>query len=98
MEIEGADGNRMAMVKKAMITPFRERWVVKVEDGQDLRVEGNVVDHEYRFERDGAKVAEVSKRWFRVRDTYGVEVAPDENDVLILAAAAVLDTMAHPDR
>ena len=98
MEIEGADGNRMAMVKKAMITPFRERWVVKIEDGQDLHVEGNVVDHEYRFERDGAKVAEVSKRWFRIRDTYGVEVAPDENDVLILAAAAVLDTMAHPDR
>jgi uncharacterized protein YxjI len=98
MEIEGADGNRMAMVKKAMITPFRERWVVKVEDGQDLHVEGNVVDHEYRFERDGAKVAEVSKRWFRIRDTYGVEVAPGENDVLILAAAAVLDTMAHPDR
>ena len=98
MEIEGADGNRMAMVKKAMITPFRERWVVKIEDGQDLHVEGNVVDHEYRFERDGAKVAEVSKRWFRIRDTYGVEVAPDENDVLILAATAVLDTMAHPDR
>jgi uncharacterized protein YxjI len=98
MEIEGADGNRMAIVKKAMITPLRERWVVKVEDGQDLHVEGNVVDHEYRFERDGAKVAEVSKRWFRIRDTYGVEVDPDENDVLILAAAAVLDTMAHPDR
>jgi uncharacterized protein YxjI len=98
MEIEGADGNRMAIVKKAMITPFRERWVVKVKDGQDLHVEGNVVDHEYRFEREGAKVAEVSKRWFRIRDTYGVEVAPGENDVLILAAAAVLDTMAHPDR
>ena len=98
MEIEGADGNRMAMVKKAMITPFRERWVVKIQDGQDLHVEGNIVDHEYRFERDGAKVAEVSKRWFRIRDTYGVEVAPDENDVLILAASAVLDTMAHPNR
>jgi uncharacterized protein YxjI len=98
MEIEGPDGNRMAMVKKAMITPLRERWIVKVEDGQDLHVEGNVVDHEYRFERDGVKVAEVSKRWFRIRDTYGVEVDPGENDVLILAAAAVLDTMAHPDR
>jgi uncharacterized protein YxjI len=27
------------------------------------------VDHEYTIERDGDKVAEVSKRWFRVRDT-----------------------------
>jgi uncharacterized protein YxjI len=98
MEIEGPDGNRIAMVHKAMITPLRERWVIDMEDGPDLHAQGNIVDHEYTIERDGARVAEVSKRWFRVRDTYGVEVAPDENDVLILAATAVIDTMAHPDR
>ena len=98
MEIEGPDGKRLAMVHKAMITPLRDRWVVDREDGPDLRVQGNIVDHEYTIEQDGAKVAEVSKRWFRVRDTYGVEVAPGENDVLILAVAAVLDNMAHPAR
>ncbi len=98
MEIEDPGGNRMAVIKKAMITPLRERWVVKLEDGPDLRAKGNIVDHEYTIERDGDKVAEVSKRWFRVRDTYGVEVAPGENDVLILATIAVIDTMAHPDR
>jgi uncharacterized protein YxjI len=98
MEIEGPDGNRIAIVKKAMITPLRERWIVKVEDGPDLHVQGNILDHEYRLERDGAKIAEVSKRWFRVRDTYGVEVAPGENDILILASVAVLDNMVHPAR
>jgi uncharacterized protein YxjI len=98
MEIEGPDGNRIAMVHKAMITPFRERWVAKLEDGPDLHTHGNIVDHEYTIERDGDKVAEVSKRWFRVRDTYGVEVFPGANDVLILAITAVIDTMAHPHR
>ena len=98
MEIEGPDGNRVALVQKAMITPLRERWVIKVEDGPDLHAQGNIVDHEYTIERDGDKVAEVSKRWFQVRDTYGVEVAPGGNDILILAATAVIDTMAHPDR
>jgi uncharacterized protein YxjI len=98
MEIEGPDGNRIAIVKKALIEPLRERWIIKVEDGPDLHVHGNIVDHEYRIERDGTNVAEVSKRWFRVRDTYGVEVAPGESDILILASAAVLDTMAHPAR
>lgn len=98
MEIEDPGGRRLAMVKKDMITPLRERWVVKVEDGPDLHVQGNIVDHEYRIEREGAPVAEVSMRWFRARDTYGVEVAPGENDVLILATTAVIDTMAHPDR
>ena len=98
MEIEDPSGRRMAMVKKAMITPVRERWVVKVEDGPDLHAHGNIVDHEYTIERDGDKVAEISKRWFRVADTYGVEVAPGENDILILATTGVIDAMAHPDR
>jgi uncharacterized protein YxjI len=98
MEIEGPDGNRIAMVHKAMITPLRERWIANLEGGPDLHTHGNIVDHEYTIERDGDKVAEVSKRWFRVRDTYGVEVFPGENDVLILAITAVIDTIAHPDR
>jgi uncharacterized protein YxjI len=98
MEIEDPGGHRLALVQKAMIAPLRERWTVKVDDGPDMRVQGNIVDHEYTIERDGQRVAEVSKRWFRARDTYGVETAEGENDVLILATAAVIDTMAHPDR
>jgi len=97
MEIEDPDGGRMALVQKAMITPVRERWTIKV-DGPDLHAQGNILDHEYTIERDGQRVAEVSKRWFRARDTYGVEVAPGENDIVILATTAVIDTMAHPDR
>lgn len=98
MEIEGPGGERLAMVKKALITPLRDRWVVKLGDGPDLEVKGNVVDHEYTIESGRDKVAEVSKKWFRVRDTYGVEVVPGQNDALILAVAVAIDTMAHPDR
>ena len=41
----------------------------------------------------GRKVAEVSKRWFRVRDTYGIQVAPDLDTTLALAVAVALDAM-----
>jgi uncharacterized protein YxjI len=81
-----------------MITPLRERWTVKVENGPDLDVHGNILDHEYTVEDGRTKVAEVSKKWFRVADTYGVEVAPGQNPVLLLAIAAVVDTMAHAGR
>ena len=40
-------------------------------------------------------MAEVSKRWFRVRDTYGIEIAADEDQALILAAAVCIDRMSH---
>lgn len=95
MEIEDARGHTVATVKKALISPLRERWVVKVEDGPDLEVKGNIVDHEYRIEEGDTTVAEVSKRWFRLVDTYGVEVAAGHDPALILAIAAVLDTTAH---
>jgi uncharacterized protein YxjI len=90
MEIEGPGGQRMALVHKAMITPLRERFSVKVGDGPDLEIQGNILDHEYRI----GNVATVSKKWFRLRDTYGVEIAPGQNDVLILAAVCI-DQMAH---
>jgi uncharacterized protein YxjI len=94
MEIEGPDGGRLAMVHKAMITPLRDRFAVKVGEGPDLEIQGNILAHEYRI----GNVATVSKRWFRVRDSYGVEVAPVQNDLLILAATVCIDQMAHETR
>ena len=94
MEIERGD-DVVATVKKAMISPLRQRYSVDVRGGDDLDVHGNIVNHEYTVERGGDKVAEVSKRWFRVRDTYGIEVAPGQDDALILAVSVCLDRMSH---
>ena len=98
MEIEGPNGETLATIKKALITPLRERWTVNVGTGPDMEVQGNILDHEYTIESGGQKVAEVSKKWFRRADSYGVEVAPDQNDLLILAATVAVDMMAHPHR
>ncbi len=95
MEIEGPAGNQIAMVKKALIAPLRERWTVKIKGGPDLEVKGNILDHEYAIGEGRDKVAEVSKKWFRVRDTYGVEIEPGQDDILILAVTACIDQMAH---
>ena len=96
MEIEGPHGETLAVVKKALITPLRDRWMMKIGNGPDLNVQGNILDHEYEIEEGRKKVAEVSKKWFRLRDTYGVEIAPGQNDIIILAATVAIDIMAHP--
>ena len=95
MEVEGPNGESLAMVKKALITPLRDRWVAKIGNGPDLDVQGNILDHEYTISEGRTKVAEISKKWFRVRDTYGVEVAPGQNDIIILAITVAVDMMAH---
>lgn len=94
MEIE-RDGHTVATIKKALITPLRERYSIEVADGPDLEAKGNIVDHEYEFKRDGDKIGEVSKRWFRVRDTYGIEVMPGEDDALLLACTVCIDQMSR---
>ncbi len=94
MEVE-RDGDTVATIKKALITPLRDRFSIELEDGGELSAKGNIVDHEYEIERDGDTIAEVSKRWFRIRDTYGIEIAPGENDALLLAATVCIDELSH---
>jgi uncharacterized protein YxjI len=92
------DDDKVATVHKAMITPLRDRFTVDLEGGGHLEVQGNILDHEYQISRDGMPVANISKRWFRVRDTYGVAVVPGQDDALVLAVTVCIDHLTGHDR
>ena len=89
------DGETIATIKKAMFTPLRERFELEGTNGLKYDIKGRITDHQYNFERDGQQVAEVSKKWFRIRDSYGVEIGPNEDVALILAAVVAIDQMTH---
>jgi len=97
MIIEDAHGKDLAVVKKALITPLRDRWDVNVRNGPDLDVQGNLLDLEYSIRQGRRKVAEVSKKWFTLTDTYGVEIDENQNDILILAITIAIDMMVHDE-
>jgi uncharacterized protein YxjI len=82
-------GDKVATVRKAF---------VDLEGGGDLEVEGNILDHEYQITRGGIPVANISKRWFRVRDSYGVAVVGGQDDALVLAVAVCIDHLTSHDR
>ena len=92
MEIERAGGN--ATVHKNLVG-LRDRFKIEVSGGSDLSAHGNLVDHEYEIERDGDTIATVSKKWFRVRDTYGVEIEPGQDEALVLAITVCIDAMTR---
>jgi uncharacterized protein YxjI len=96
MDITGPNGETLATIKKALITLLWGQWDVEVSAGPDMDVRGEVLNHEYTLESGGQKVATVSKQWFRIADSYGVEIAPGQNDLLILAVIVAVDMMAHP--
>jgi uncharacterized protein YxjI len=87
------DGREATVTKR--VVGIRDHFKIEVDGESDLKAHGNVVEHEYEIERDDHKVAEVSKRWFRVRDTYGVEVEDGVDPVLILSITVAIDSMSH---
>lgn len=90
------DGAVAAVVKKKLFTFFKCRFTVDVPGPDDLEAEGDFLAHEYEFRRRGRVVATVSKQWFRWTDTYGIDIAPGEDEVLLLASCVVIDLACHP--
>ncbi len=93
MKVE-RDGHEMATVHKALVG-IRDRFDIDVNDGDDLKAKGNVLDHEYEIKRDGDVIATVSKKWVRVRETYGIEIVDGEDVALLLAIAVAIDELAR---
>jgi uncharacterized protein YxjI len=90
-------GEIVAIVQKHIFALIHHRFTVDVPGPDDLEAEGNFTDHEYTFRRGDTVVATVSKQWFTLADTYGVDIAAGEDPVLILACAVVVDEACHPD-
>ena len=89
------DGQLFAVIKQKIWTLFRNHFSVDVNaDGPgpgDLEAQGDFLDHEYTLTRDNQPVATISKRWFTLTDTYGVDIAQGEDDILILVCTVVVD-------
>ncbi len=88
------NGRTVATVKKALVTPLRGRFSINVQGAPDMDAEGNILGHEFKIAQGGRQIAEVSKRWFRIRDSYGVDIQPGQDDALILAITVVIDQMS----
>jgi uncharacterized protein YxjI len=86
-----AGGQELAEVRKHLFTPFGDKFTIDVPGADDLEMKGNLLDHEFTIQRGGQTVATVSKQWFTLRDTYGVDVDPGENVLLILTSVLALD-------
>ena len=87
-------GEELATVQKALLTPLRDKFTVELAHGGELEARGDLLGHEFTIEwANGVRMAEVSKKWFSVRDTYGISVPEDQDAVLALAIVVCIDAM-----
>ena len=91
-------GEEVAEVRKKLFSPFVDRFTIDIPGPHDLQMTGSLFEHEYTIARDDQVVATVSKRWLSLTETYGVEIAPGEDDVLILASVLALDLAEDRER
>jgi len=92
MTIERA-GERIGAIQRAIFSPLHEHFTVEMENGTKYEIDGDITDHQYIIERDGNRVAEVSRKWLSIRDTYGVGISSGEDHGLILASVVAIDRM-----
>jgi uncharacterized protein YxjI len=95
MQVNGLDGEQLALVKKDVFTPLKEHFVAHVKDGPDLDIHGNLLDHEYAINQGEKIVAQVSKKWLNLRDSYSISIDPGQDDVIILSVVLCIDEMTH---
>lgn len=91
------DGKELAKVYKKALS-FRKSFIIDIPGPDDFTVVGKFIEHSYLFYQNGRKVAEVSKKWFTSKDTYGVDIQDSSNPLLILSAAVIIDILCHPGR
>jgi len=84
-------GQEVAEIRKKLFTFFGDRLTVDIPGPDDLEVQGDILEHEYTIARQGQVIATASKRWISLTATYGVDIAPSQDDVLIIACVLALD-------
>ncbi|MER6236404.1 LURP-one-related family protein [Streptomyces clavifer] len=83
------DGAELAKVKRKRLSLLRNHYRVTLVDGTELDVSGKILDREFAIDYDGELLAQISRRWLTVRDTYGIDIVREDADVPLLVAVAV---------
>jgi uncharacterized protein YxjI len=94
MKIEDAEGETIATVKKKLFTPFHDKYQAELADGSELEIHGDFLEKEYDIEAGDQRLARISRKWLRIRDTYAVDIAEGADTPLLLAIAVCVDRLS----
>ncbi|MFE2142070.1 LURP-one-related/scramblase family protein [Streptomyces sp. NPDC059456] len=93
------DMRRLAVVRRKRLSLLRGHHLVTLVEGTELDVSGRLLDREFKIEYEGEPLALVSRQWYRIRETYAVDVLREDADAALLIAVAVcVIRMAEKER
>ncbi|MCY0919245.1 MULTISPECIES: LURP-one-related/scramblase family protein [unclassified Streptomyces] len=93
------DGRRLAVIRRKRLSLLRNHYRVTLAEGTEVDVSGRILDREFKVEYDGELLALISRQWYRIRETYAVDVVREDADAALLIAVAVcVIRMAEKER
>jgi uncharacterized protein YxjI len=94
-------GQPYATISKKLFTFLHQTYDIALADGTAYEANGDITNHEYAVTGpggQGGQVAQMSRAWFSIRDSYGVAVAPGIDVPLMLAAAVCIEEISERER
>ncbi|MFJ9341469.1 LURP-one-related/scramblase family protein [Streptomyces sp. NPDC101733] len=93
------DEERLAVIRRKRLSLLRNHFLVTLAEGTELDVSGRILDREFKVEYDGELLALISRQWYRIRETYAVDIVREDADASLLIAVAVcVIRMAEKER
>ncbi|MFG2722401.1 LURP-one-related/scramblase family protein [Streptomyces sp. NPDC048416] len=83
------DDQALATVRRKRLSLLRNHYRVNLVEGSELDVTGKILDREFTVEYEGELLAHVSRKWFRVRETYAVNVVREDADAALMIAVVI---------
>ena len=84
-------GREIAQIRKEF-TFFYQRYVI---DGLGWEVEGSVWEHEYEIRKNGLPIVRISKEWFTWGDSYVLDIADPDDEIIALAVVLTIDCVVE---
>lgn len=92
------DGQCVAIVKKKF-SLFVSRYKIKLSTGESLKIKGDIFSWDFSLiTENGDTIANISKKLFRISDSYAVTVYNDNYETLCLSIAIILDAIHHKSK
>ncbi len=85
-------GRADVVIRKANFAPVLETWRIEGAEDGDVDIRGDVLNHEFTFERGGQNVGTTTRRWISITDAFAVQ-ANGIDPVLAIAAAVGIDSV-----
>ncbi|MDP4092316.1 MAG: LURP-one-related family protein [Bacillota bacterium] len=87
-------GQQVANIKKKFAF-LKNDFVINTNDMTQYVVQGDFWAHEFNLVKNGRITARISKQFFAMSDTYGVDIEDGEDQISNLALAIVIDMACH---